>query len=325
MSSYIEMQKMRKEIELLTKELNMLRATGTVELSVIMIINDKCSQRDAIDTLMAQVYSSYEVICMYSGVSDEVLMELKQYQAHNSNFIVYRSDTISGTDNLKNALDFARGNYVMVLSPYVWLSSDHALSDLMTQIKHSELDAVFAKNTIFKSQDTETEILSSCVCSKQYMIRAVSSCEDLKYYFQMPLLTYLQNESEKIAFINDIICVTREYNAGIDDKYYCGMFYEHYADEMDMIVDYLASAYWLMVYLKNKNMNTECLAVYYNLINNWLDTVTNSFSTENSELMSLVSRINSLTDKQIIQSGDSDETFYENDIYVRMIEQSRKK
>lgn len=325
MSSNNETQKLKEQIDLLTKELNMLRASGTAELSVIMIINDNCSQRDAIDTLVAQVYSSYEVICMYSGASDEVLTELKQYQAHNSNFTVYRSDTVSGIENLKNALEFARGNYVMVLSPYTWLSSDHALSDLMSMIKDSELDAVFAKNTIFKTQDTESEILSSCVCTKKYMTEAVSSCGDLKYYFQMPLFTYLKNGSQKTESADDVITVTKVYNAGINDKYYCGMFYEYQSDEADMILDYLASAYWLMTYFRNNNMLKEYSAVYCNLINNWLDAVTGSFSIENNEMMSLISKINSLTDKDIIGSEEADEEFCENDIYVRMIDHAKKK
>ena len=100
----ISNKELLQKIDRLTEELNMLRPTCTVELSVIVSVNDNCDRvADCLDTLVNQTYSKFEIVCMYSGSDDDMYNTLRSYQTDHKNLVIYSVDTVVGSEIFKKA------------------------------------------------------------------------------------------------------------------------------------------------------------------------------------------------------------------------------
>lgn len=317
------------KIDRLTEELNMLRPSCTVELSVIVNVNDNCRRiADCLDTLVNQTYSKFEIVCMYSGSDDDMFNALRSYQTDHKNLVIYSVDTVVGSEIYKKAVSVSRGRYVMFVSPFEWLASEHTIADIMEKLEDNVCDVLKGRTLLYKkAPDSEKEVckdaLSGCVISKRYAEGKITRLGELKYYYRQPLYTILDSEAAKKLEIDDVFCYRRNCpieNASIEHS---SLFVNYPVDRPDVINDLFESNIFLMKYFLRKSAYSDYAEAYMNIAENWSDVIASYVDETNEKLTGYLYEVNELFDKKIINEQNYD--CVDGDIYLRIIEKLKKR
>ena len=327
--SELSNKELLQKIDRLTEELNMLRPTCTVELSVIVNVNDNCQRiADCLDTLVNQTYSKFEIVCMYSGSDDDMYNTLRSYQTDHKNLVIYSVDTVIGSEIFKKALSVCRGRYVMYVSPFEWLASEHTVADIMETLNSSVCDVLKGNTLLYKkAPDSEKEIckdaLSSCVISKRYAEEKITRLGDMKHYYRQLLYTVVYNEATKKLETDNVFCYRRNCpieNASVEHS---NLFVNYPVDRPDVINELLESGIFLMKYFLKKSAYSNYAEAYMNIAENWSDVIASYVDESNEKLAGYLYEVNELFDKKIINEQNYD--CVDGDIYLRIIEKLKKR
>lgn len=317
------------KINRLTEELNMLRPTCTVELSVIVSVNDNCDRiADCLDTLVNQTYSKFEIVCMYSGSDDDMYNTLRSYQTDHKNLVIYSVDTVVGSEIFKKALSVCRGRYVMFVSPFEWLASEHTVADIMEKLSNSVCDVLKGKTLLYKkAPDSEKEAckdaLSGCVISKRYAEEKITRLGDMKHYYRQLLYTVLYSEATKKLETDDVFCYRRNCPIGNASIEHSNLFVNYPVDRPDVINELLESGIFLMKYFLRKSAYSDYAEAYMNIAENWSDVIANYAEGSNEQLTGYLYEVNEIFDKKIINEQNFE--CVDGDIYLRIIEKLKKR
>ncbi|RAP51827.1 MAG: hypothetical protein BZ133_02265 [Methanosphaera sp. SHI613] len=114
---------------------------------------DKCLQ-----SILAQSFNDYEVICVDDGSTDLSLSILNEYAKDNSNFKVFSKEN-EGPGSARNyGLKKATGEYILFLDADDWIESD-TLDKLYTTAKNNDSDLVlFNATEHYKNNTTKDRI-----------------------------------------------------------------------------------------------------------------------------------------------------------------------
>lgn len=119
---------------------------------IVPVYNVEAYLSECLDSLIAQTFPDFEVICINDGSTDESLEILQRYACKDRRFAVASKEN-GGLSSARNAgLDRARGNYVCFLD-----SDDaykpHALEHLAKVARTYDLDLVdFDSDTFYESK-----------------------------------------------------------------------------------------------------------------------------------------------------------------------------
>lgn len=325
----ISNKELLQKIDRLTEELNMLRPTCTVELSVIVSVNDNCDRvADCLDTLVNQTYSKFEIVCMYSGSDDDMYNTLRSYQTDHKNLVIYSVDTVVGSEIFKKALSVCRGRYVMFVSPFEWLASEHTVADIMETLNSSVCDVLKGNTLLYKkAPDSEKEIckdaLSSCVISKRYAEEKITRLGDMKHYYRQLLYAVVYNEAIKKFETDNVFCYRRNCpieNASIEHS---NLFVNYPVGRPDVINELLESGIFLMKLFLKQSAYSDYAEAYMNIAENWSDVIANYVESSNEKLTDYLHKVNEIFDKKIINEQNYE--CVDGDIYLRLIEKLKKR
>ena len=325
----ISNKELLQKIDRLTEELNMLRPTCTVELSVIVSVNDNCDRvADCLDTLVNQTYSKFEIVCMYSGSDDDMYNTLRSYQTDHKNLVIYSVDTVVGSEIFKKALSVCRGRYVMFVSPFEWLASEHTVADIMETLNSSVCDVLKGNTLLYKkAPDSEKEIckyaLSSCVISKRYAEEKITRLGDMKHYYRQLLYAVVYNEATKKFETDNVFCYRRNCpieNASIEHS---NLFVNYPVGRPDVINELLESGIFLMKLFLKQSAYSDYAEAYMNIAENWSDVIANYVVSSNEKLTNYLYEVNEIFDKKIINEQNYE--CVDGDIYLRLIEKLKKR
>lgn len=325
----ISNKELLQKIDRLTEELNMLRPTCTVELSVIVSVNDNCDRvADCLDTLVNQTYSKFEIVCMYSGSDDDMYNTLRSYQTDHKNLVIYSVDTVVGSEIFKKALSVCRGRYVMFVSPFEWLASEHTVADIMETLNSSVCDVLKGNTLLYKkAPDSEKEIckdaLSSCVISKRYAEEKITRLGDMKHYYRQLLYAVVYNEAIKKFETDNVFCYRRNCpieNASIEHS---NLFVNYPVGRPDVINELLESGIFLMKLFLKQSAYSDYAEAYMNIAENWSDVIANYVVSSNEKLTNYLYEVNEIFDKKIINEQNYE--CVDGDIYLRLIEKLKKR
>lgn len=325
----ISNKELLQKIDRLTEELNMLRPTCTVELSVIVSVNDNCDRvADCLDTLVNQTYSKFEIVCMYSGSDDDMYNTLRSYQTDHKNLVIYSVDTVVGSEIFKKALSVCRGRYVMFVSPFEWLASEHTVADIMETLNSSVCDVLKGNTLLYKkAPDSEKEIckdaLSSCVISKRYAEEKITRLGDMKHYYRQLFYAVVYNEATKKSETDNVFCYRRNCpieNASIEHS---NLFVNYPVGRPDVINELLESGIFLMKLFLKQSAYSDYAEAYMNIAENWSDVIANYVESSNEKLTDYLHKVNEIFDKKIINEQNYE--CVDGDIYLRLIEKLKKR
>lgn len=95
-------------------------------ISILMAVyNGERYLREALDSLLAQTYANWQLLCVDDGSTDSSRCILKEYSERDSRIVVIESAENQGAGNARNlGLEKAEGEIIMMLDCDDWLSAD---------------------------------------------------------------------------------------------------------------------------------------------------------------------------------------------------------
>ena len=106
---------------------------------IIPVYNVEQYLRNCLDSVVAQNYSDYEVICVNDGSTDGSLEILREYESKHTNIVVFDSSN-GGTASARNiGLENAHGDYIWFVDSDDWIDKN-ALQLLHDELAFTNLD-----------------------------------------------------------------------------------------------------------------------------------------------------------------------------------------
>lgn len=148
------------------------------DLSVVLTVyNMEACLAESLDSLLAQDFRSFEVICVDDGSTDGSLAILESYSRKDSRIRVISQENQGPAEARNVGLDAARGGYVIMLdSDDVFASS--FFSSMMLKAKASSADVVICRSYMFDDKSKEKEISPWTVKAEQLPPCPSFSCSD---------------------------------------------------------------------------------------------------------------------------------------------------
>lgn len=121
-----------------------------IDISVVMIsYNIEKYIPDCIESILAQKYVNYEIICVDDASTDDSLKILLKYQKSNENIIVISNETNKGPSSARNAgTKKAKGKYIYYLDGDDCLK-EGALKTMVENMRKYNLDFLGFSSEIF--------------------------------------------------------------------------------------------------------------------------------------------------------------------------------
>lgn len=123
-----------------------------VKVTVIIPIYNACDYiRPALDSVLEQTFSDYEVICVDDGSTDRSLDIIKEYQQRYSRIRIVTETNAGPGLARNNGLRRARGEYVVFLDADDFFEPT-LIQDMYEEVKSKDLDIVIAEYDIYNSK-----------------------------------------------------------------------------------------------------------------------------------------------------------------------------
>ncbi len=126
-----------------------------VKISIIMpVFNTAHFVGKAIESVLSQTFTEYELICINSASTDNSLEILKRYATIDSRIKIIDKENASQGADRNYALPFAKGDYIFYLDSDDWISED-ALVSMYEKISKEKAEIlIFDGFKYFDSQKT---------------------------------------------------------------------------------------------------------------------------------------------------------------------------
>ena len=218
---------------------------------ILPVYNGEKYIRKAVESVLNQTLSEFELIIVNDGSSDNTLDIINSYQDKRIKIINQSNQGPGASRN--NALDIARGEYIMFLDSDDWFSGD-AFEIAYNHISKFRSDFAFFQminydngrvyendwfnlssfdesfeNRVFTPPEIDFSIfdLSVGVCQKIYnreFLKEINAYFPEGIYFEdMPFFFYVLLKAEHISIIKKILYYRRKHNGSIthivDDKF----------------------------------------------------------------------------------------------------------
>ncbi|MEE0942222.1 MAG: glycosyltransferase [Methanobrevibacter sp.] len=120
------------------------------KISVVMpVYNSSKYLNQAIDSILNQTFSNFELICVDDASTDSSLEILESFAKNDSRVKILKNDSNKGPGNSRNkALDVSNGKYIFFADSDDWIEKE-TLEFLFNQCEKDELDVIMFKNIVF--------------------------------------------------------------------------------------------------------------------------------------------------------------------------------
>ena len=127
-------------------------ASTSVKVTVIIPIYNACDYiRPALDSVLDQTFSEFEIICVDDGSTDRSLDIIKEYQKRDGRVRIVTETNAGPGLARNNGLRRARGEYVVFLDADDFFEPT-LIEDMYTEAKEKDLDIVIAEYDIYNSK-----------------------------------------------------------------------------------------------------------------------------------------------------------------------------
>ncbi len=82
---------------------------------IIPVCNVEKYLRECLDSVLAQTFQNFEIICIDDGSTDDSLKILNEYKSKDDRFIILQQEHVGAGAARNYALNFARGKYIQFL------------------------------------------------------------------------------------------------------------------------------------------------------------------------------------------------------------------
>ena len=217
-----------------------------VEVSIILTaFNEEKYIKKAIESVLDQTFSDFELIIVNDGSTDDTLAIIKSFD--DSRIVLINQENMGPGASRNNALKLASGKYVMYLDGDDWFSPD-AVEIAYNEANGKETDFTFFQmlnyddetgkvyendwfnlnifdesfeDCVFKPTDLKTSIfdLSVGVCQKIYdtsFLRRIDAKFPEGIFFEdMPFFYYVYLKAERISIVKRHLYYRRKHDASI--------------------------------------------------------------------------------------------------------------
>ena len=156
---------------------------GQPEISVLVpVYNVEQYLEQCLDSLLAQTFENFEMICVDDGSSDRSGAILDAYGASDSRIRVIHKRNTGYGNSMNAALDHAKGKYVAILE-----SDDFAEPDMLQKLYDAAgaQEADVGKGTFYNYRDGKAGRLSEGAAVKRPVLsEAFGSC---RHHLVLPL------------------------------------------------------------------------------------------------------------------------------------------
>lgn len=123
---------------------------------IIPVYNIEPYLRDCLDSVVAQSYPDYEVICVNDGSTDGSLAILREYESKYANIVVIDSPN-GGTASARNiGIEAAQGDYIWFVDSDDWIENN-SLDILHKHIQNKPVDVLCFNGKLKYEEDGRVE------------------------------------------------------------------------------------------------------------------------------------------------------------------------
>lgn len=136
-----------------------------MKISILMCTynSDKTLQK-AIDSVLVQNYSNWELLILDNGSSDKTVDVLKKYEKQDSRIRCdYRADNVGWCYGIKLMLEKAKGKYMMFMGADDLLSTSNSLNEVMYEAKKNSPDIIWTGYYYADLIQDGYELLETCI------------------------------------------------------------------------------------------------------------------------------------------------------------------
>lgn len=134
---------------------------------IIPVYNVEQYLRECLDSVLAQTYSSYEVIMIDDGSTDRSGDICDEYAARDTRFRVIHKENGGLSVARNTGFDLSCGEYVYFLDSDDLLEPD-ALEELLSTMEGSNADFAFFEAITFRDQDPDAAVVQGYFRSREY-------------------------------------------------------------------------------------------------------------------------------------------------------------
>ena len=109
-----------------------------------------------LDSILAQTYDDFEVICINDGSKDDSLNVVKSYEKKDSRVKCYSHENHGVSYTRNKGIELAKGDYIWFIDSDDWIDKD-ACSILSEEIKKNASDIIVFGGNVFMSKDWHEE------------------------------------------------------------------------------------------------------------------------------------------------------------------------
>lgn len=150
---------MKHNINYESKPINLIKKGKLKKIPCVSIVlsvfNVEKYVSETLDSLLAQTFIDFEIICVDDGSADKSLETLLQYADKDSRISVYHQTNCGPSIARNRAIDFAQGKYIFMMDSDDTLQKT-ALEMLFNRCEKDNLDVIYFDGaTVFELQDKE--------------------------------------------------------------------------------------------------------------------------------------------------------------------------
>ena len=138
--------------------------TGKPEVAISVLVpiyNTEKYLRQALDSLIAQSFTDFEVLCINDGSTDGSRAIIQEYLDKDSRFRVIDKDNSGYGASMNRGIREARGEYIAILEPDDFFEPN-ALELLYSMASANDADVVKANYWFYWSQGEKNQLIEAC-------------------------------------------------------------------------------------------------------------------------------------------------------------------
>lgn len=109
--------------------------------TIIPVYNVEKFLRESLDSIVAQTFKDFEVICVNDGSSDNSLDILEEYAKNDSRFKIISQENQGQGIARNKAIDIAQGRYLLFVDPDDWIETN-ALEQIWNKAEATDANIV---------------------------------------------------------------------------------------------------------------------------------------------------------------------------------------
>ncbi len=157
----------------------------TAAITVLVpIYNTEKYLRQALDSLVAQTFTDFEVLCINDGSTDGSRDIIQEYQDKDERFRVIDKDNSGYGASMNRGIREARGEFIAILEPDDFFEPD-ALQTLYDLVKAESADVAKANYWFYWSEPKERNELIE-VCKAPFIGAAFNPRDKREVFFTIP-------------------------------------------------------------------------------------------------------------------------------------------